>query len=131
MWLFSLFVKCSRTSVLIIYWLRIYILINTKIWEAMNIKQLLWIITYLVKANTWCLYRKLNIWSVKLSEDDKVITVNLSKFTRQVRRVDVHKKISELVIIFKITLRNIKQSNSQKARSRLQIPEMYWYLLPL
>lgn len=62
---------------------------------------------------------------MKLSEDDKVITVNLSKFTRQVRRVDVHKKISELVIIFKITLRNIKQSNSQKARSRLQIPEMY------
>lgn len=131
MWLFSLLVKCSRTSVLIIYWLRIYILINTKIWEAMNIKQLLWIITYLVKANTWCLYRKLNIWSVKLSEDDKVITVNLSKFTRQVRRVDVHKKISELVLIFKINLRNIKQSNSQKTRSRLQIPEMYWDLLPL
>lgn len=131
MWLFSLFVKCSRTSVLIIYWLRIYILINTKIWEAMNIKQLLWIITYLVKANTWCLYRKLNIWSVKLSEDDKVITVNLSKFTRQVRRVDVHKKISELVLIFKINLKNIKQSNSQKTRSRLQIPEMYWDLLPL
>lgn len=131
MWLFSLLVKCSRTSVLIIYWLRIYILINTKIWEAMNIKQLLWIITYLVKANTWCLYRKLNIWSVKLSEDDKVITVNLSKFTRQVRRVDVHKKISELVLIFKINLKNIKQSNSQKTRSRLQIPEMYWDLLPL